>query len=878
MNANNLPRSSMPLANSKHLSNANINSNIKNQNINNTLGNSTNNSIVSQKQNNIQNKTILTGGNSLEKMKNSINSSLNNNQNVIQNSKTVFRKTNPPVYKNIIIKPGKLTSSGSLLISSRASKFNRVIRDGKRIRNIDMNNDCEDTQNEDTESIASSNINKKNELDVKSSNAERIISSQFIKSGINDSTLEKNGNKDKTLIRSNSDVGNKNLKSNSITKIANKIQKGKNDPLDTDETSSVINDNNSSLNQSLEINQRANIQNPNLANITIQPNNILNANLINTINSTKKPIETLNQSNANINQKNQSIQIRQTNPLITIGQNNPPININQINPALIINQNNPNIHIGQNISNQLPINLQNISPLVLNKNLQIVNANNQITQLSYNKNNQLSQLPNNINNNKQLSQLPNNIINNKQLNQLPNNINNNNQLNQLSNNININNQLNQLSNNINNNNQSKININLNDKKPQRGSKRDEDAKSRKSESKASNNNFPVQPVNYNSNSPQIKMDGNPNVNIIPQIASQTPEPIPSLTPNSKSSPPVTSQNDNYLIAHLDEYIQQETQTQAIPLEEILNEKKGSGFRLCSQLSQAGKNVEGKTKICQDTPLISLNVGGYVGFNLFGVLDGHGPHGHFISKFCKDYIIKNMENYTESLKLTIGISTADELYQELKNNNFNYIIELYQNADIDLMSQNNFDYELSGTTCNIVFQFNKHLVCVNVGDSRAILIYDKGDYSNQGIFPLSKDHKPNLPGELERIQISGGAIDKTTDIYGNKSGPLRVYKAGYNYPGLAMSRSIGDLKAKEVGVIATPDIIEYTITPNSKFFTICSDGVWEFVSNEQVRDIGNVFYQQNDITGFCEDIVRYSMRIWSQSATIRDDITCVGVFL
>ena len=877
MNANNLPRGSMPLANPMHLSNSSINSNIKNQNINNTLGNSTNNSIVSRKQNNIQNKTILTGGNSLEKMKNSINSSLNNNQNVIQNSKTVFRKTNPPVYKNIIIKPGKVTSSGSLLISSRASKFNRVIRDGKRIRNIDMNNDCEDTQNEDTESIASSNINKKNELDVKSSNAERIISSQFIKSGINDSTLEKNGNKDKTLIRSNSDVANKNLKSNSITKIANKIQKGKNDPLDTDETSSVINDNNSSLNQSLEINQRANIQNPNLANITIQPNNILNSNLINTINSTKKPIETLNQSNANINQKNQSIQIRQTNPLITIGQNNPPININQINPALIINQNNPNIHIGQNISNQLPINLQNISPLVLNKNLQIVNANNQITQLSYNKNNQLSQLPNNINN-KQLSQLPNNINNNKQLNQLPNNINNNNQLNQLSNNININNQLNQLSNNINNNNQSKININLNDKKNQRGSKRDDDAKSRKSESKASNNNFPVQPVNYKSNSPQIKMDGNPNVNTIPQIASPTPESIPSPTPDSKSSPPVASQNDNYLIAHLDEYIQQETQPQAIPLEEILNEKKGSGFRLCSQLSQAGKNVEGKTKICQDTPLISLNVGGYVGFNLFGVLDGHGPHGHFISKFCKDYIIKNMENYTESLKLTIGISTADELYQELKNNNFNYIIELYQNADIDLMSQNNFDYELSGTTCNIVFQFNKHLVCVNVGDSRAILIYDKGDYSNQGIFPLSRDHKPNLPGELERIQISGGAIDKTTDIYGNKSGPLRVYKAGYNYPGLAMSRSIGDLKAKEVGVIATPDIIEYTITPNSKYFTICSDGVWEFVSNEQVRDIGNVFYQQNDITGFCEDIVRYSMRIWSQSATIRDDITCVGVFL
>ena len=375
------------------------------------------------------------------------------------------------------------------------------------------------------------------------------------------------------------------------------------------------------------------------------------------------------------------------------------------------------------------------------------------------------------------------------------------------------------------------------------------------------------------------MSDNSNINQIPQIISQTPSVIPSSDPVSMVSQPTTSQNDNYLITHLGEYLKQETQPQQqIPLEEILTAKKGSGFKLCSELSQAGKDVEGKTKICQDTSLISLNVGGYVGFNLFGVLDGHGPHGHFISKFCKDYIIKNMENYTETLKLTIGITTAEELYQELKNNGYNYIIELYQNADIELMSQSNFDYELSGTTCNIVFQFGKHLVCVNVGDSRAILIYDKGDYSNQGILPLSKDHKPDLPGEIERIQMSGGLVDKSTDLFGNKAGPLRVYKAGYNYPGLAMSRSIGDLKAKEVGVIATPDISEYDITPNSKFFTICSDGVWEFVSNEQVRDIGNVFYEQSDITGFCEDIVRYSMTMWSQSANIRDDITCVGVFL
>ena len=45
----------------------------------------------------------------------------------------------------------------------------------------------------------------------------------------------------------------------------------------------------------------------------------------------------------------------------------------------------------------------------------------------------------------------------------------------------------------------------------------------------------------------------------------------------------------------------------------------------------------------------------------------------------------------------------------KNNTFNYITELYNQVDIELSTQDTFDYNVSGTTCNIIFQFNKHLV-------------------------------------------------------------------------------------------------------------------------------------------------------------------------
>ena len=46
--------------------------------------------------------------------------------------------------------------------------------------------------------------------------------------------------------------------------------------------------------------------------------------------------------------------------------------------------------------------------------------------------------------------------------------------------------------------------------------------------------------------------------------------------------------------------------------------------------------------------------------------------------------------------------------------------------------------------------------------------------------------------------------------GNKKGPYRVWVQDEMYPGLAMSRSIGDFIASSVGVIPNPEIIEYNI--------------------------------------------------------------------
>ena len=151
-------------------------------------------------------------------------------------------------------------------------------------------------------------------------------------------------------------------------------------------------------------------------------------------------------------------------------------------------------------------------------------------------------------------------------------------------------------------------------------------------------------------------------------------------------------------------------------------------------------------------------------------------------------------------------------------------------------------DLSGSTLTSLFiQKNKLYIC-NVGDSRTVLAKNNSDNFGPLIaVPLSEDHKPELPVENERINNMGGRVDQYKDGKGDKAGPYRVWVKHGEYPGLAMSRSIGDQIAKSVGVICDPDIREIDIDKDDKFIIIASDGLWEFLSNEEVNFEQLIFF-------------------------------------
>ena len=61
----------------------------------------------------------------------------------------------------------------------------------------------------------------------------------------------------------------------------------------------------------------------------------------------------------------------------------------------------------------------------------------------------------------------------------------------------------------------------------------------------------------------------------------------------------------------------------------------------------------------------------------------------------------------------------------------------------------------------------------------------------------------------------------------------------------MTRSFGDKLGIQAGITAEPEIIEFEKTENDKFIVLASDGVWEYLSNEEVMRIVIPYYDKKN---------------------------------
>lgn len=304
------------------------------------------------------------------------------------------------------------------------------------------------------------------------------------------------------------------------------------------------------------------------------------------------------------------------------------------------------------------------------------------------------------------------------------------------------------------------------------------------------------------------------------------------------------------------------------------------------ISQRGLDENRQLKQNQDSYVLIENIFGLINFSIFGVFDGHGSNGHLVSQFIKRRAEKYFSEPTTYSQKPHKTFTYEKILHYLKKNNFEIITKFNEIVHNEL-EQDKIDINFSGSTCVIVFYIRDILIVSNCGDSRAILVKDKQKSKSKhhshskyhySAIQLSKDHKPELPLEKERIESSGGAISQYKEDNGEYDGPMRVWVKGKDYPGIATSRSIGDAIAKKVGVVYEPDIEMYEIDEHVKYLVVASDGVWEFLSNKDVMKIIKPYFKTGDVEGACDEVVNKSIEKWEKEEYGRDDITVVVSFL
>ncbi|KAH0649177.1 hypothetical protein KY290_035128 [Solanum tuberosum] len=255
-------------------------------------------------------------------------------------------------------------------------------------------------------------------------------------------------------------------------------------------------------------------------------------------------------------------------------------------------------------------------------------------------------------------------------------------------------------------------------------------------------------------------------------------------------------------------------------------------------------------------------------SFFGVYDGHG--GKVVAKFCAKYLHQQVLKHEAYQQGDIGTSVQkaffrmDEMmrgqrgWRELaalgdRLNKFSGMIEGLiwspRNGDgngntddwaFEEGPHSDFPGPTSGCTSCVAIIRENQLIVANAGDSRCV-ISRKGQAYN-----LSRDHKPDLEIERERILKAGGFIH-----------------AGRVNGSLNLARAIGDMEFKQNKflpaekqiVTADPDINIVDLCDDDDFIVLACDGVWDCMSSQQLVDfIHEQLKSESKLSAVCERVL------------------------
>lgn len=244
---------------------------------------------------------------------------------------------------------------------------------------------------------------------------------------------------------------------------------------------------------------------------------------------------------------------------------------------------------------------------------------------------------------------------------------------------------------------------------------------------------------------------------------------------------------------------------------------------------------------------------------FCVMDGHGEDGDKVSQSIKaklaNYLFKHILFATD-----IPGALADVI----------------KRCESEVLRDSSIETDFSGTTFTCAVIRGNKCTLANIGDSRTSLAFRSKDSDAIIAVGLTEDHKPDLPAERARIEAKGGRVF-AVEYDDGVDGPARVWLGHMDVPGLAMSRSLADVVAHSAGVSSEPEFVEYTFNPDREdlIMVMASDGLWEFMSNQEVMDIA---YNTTEPRFAVDRLISVSNERWMKEEQVIDDTTVCVAFL
>ncbi len=249
---------------------------------------------------------------------------------------------------------------------------------------------------------------------------------------------------------------------------------------------------------------------------------------------------------------------------------------------------------------------------------------------------------------------------------------------------------------------------------------------------------------------------------------------------------------------------------------------GFGTFVCGASSQKGYYSTNPMKENQDS--FDIRIADDTQNHFFGVFDGHGKDGGRCSQLCKAKI--------------------GDIYEEQLSEGSTAMVSMTKahTETHDIMTKSAaINAELSGSTTVIACLRGRSLTIAHAGGAEAII----GSKSNRRTpMYLTNPHDLSRPDEVARIEEKGGLVMSTEEYDdlkgqmtkkrstlearpGKKNNVPRIWSAtsAEKVPGVAFTRSLGDIVAHGIGVSEKPDFKQLTVQDDD-VIVIASDGVTE----------------------------------------------------